>query len=204
MAYGGDENFIGDKKSFKEWVLAQDQYDMSKFAFVGRLNPPDLAQTLAAGDLHIYLTVPFVLSWSMMDAMSCGAVVLASATTPVKEMIQEGQNGLLADFFNVEELASKAVAVLKDPSAARALGRAAEQLITEKYSLEAVVPEMIKLYEETASRAPRQAAPVVQMEPTYANGRPAPARPTGGATDVFTGMPAAPPRRPPSKSPFFG
>ena len=51
---------------------------MSKFVFTGRLAPAELGRLLASGDLHIYLTVPFVLSWSMMDALSCGATVLAS------------------------------------------------------------------------------------------------------------------------------
>ena len=83
-----------------------------------------LAALLAASDLHIYLTVPFVLSWSMMDAMSCGAVVLGSATAPVMEMIQDGQNGLLADFFSPEQFAERAISVLKDPDAARPLGKA--------------------------------------------------------------------------------
>jgi hypothetical protein len=83
-----------------------------------------------------------------MDAMSCGAVVLGSATSPVKEMIRDGENGLLADFFKPEEFAHKAVEVLKDPGAFRQLGRAAEQMIVEKYSLEAVLPQMLQLYED--------------------------------------------------------
>src|SRR4051812_9549757 len=122
IAYGGDESYTNGK-SFKDWVLSQDQYDMSKFRFVGRVHPTELGRVLAAGDLHIYLTVPFVLSWSMMDAMSCAAVVLGSATSPVKEMIRDGENGLLADFFKPEEFAAKAVPVLQDPAAFRPLGR---------------------------------------------------------------------------------
>ncbi len=115
--------------------------------------PSELALLLAAADLHIYLTAPFVLSWSLMDALSCGAVVLGSATSPVKEMIVDGHNGLLADFFDVEELAKKAVEVLKDPAAFRPLGRAAESMIVEKYSLEAVLPKMAEFYEQTAGRS---------------------------------------------------
>jgi glycosyltransferase involved in cell wall biosynthesis len=87
----------------------------------------------------------------MMDALSCGAVVLGSDTSPVKEMIRHGENGLLADFFNPEDFANKAIEALKDPAAARAMGRAAEQMIVEKYSLEAVVPRMVKMYEEAAN-----------------------------------------------------
>ena len=64
--------------------------------FLGRLPPHDLARLLSISDLHVYLTVPFVLSWSLMNALACGAVVLASNTAPVCEMIRPGENGLLA------------------------------------------------------------------------------------------------------------
>jgi glycosyltransferase involved in cell wall biosynthesis len=151
VAYGGDEEFIAPHKTFKEWTLARDQYDLSKFHFLGKIPPADLGKLLAATDLHIYLTVPFVLSWSMMDAMSCGAVVLGSSTAPVREMIRDGENGLMADFFDTDALAAKAVEALRDPAAARALGRAAEQMIVERYSLEAVLPRMLQMYERAAS-----------------------------------------------------
>lgn len=173
IAYGGDENYLRGHKSFKDWVLAQDNYDPSQFIFTGRVPPAQLAQILAATDLHIYLTVPFVLSWSMMDAMSCGAVVLGSRTPPVQEMIQHGKNGLLADFFSPEDFADKAVAVLKDPAQYRPLGQAAEQMILQHYSLEAVLPKMLDLYNrainnkpKSAPRPPRPAAPLLPPTPS--------------------------------------
>jgi glycosyltransferase involved in cell wall biosynthesis len=150
VEYGGDANYTGGK-TFKEWVLSREEFDLSKFVFTGRLEPMQLGRLLAASDLHIYLTVPFVLSWSMMDAMSCGAVVLGSATPPVVEMIRDGENGLLADFFDAEGFADKAVAALKGLAGYRALGRAAEQMIEERYSLEAVLPEMLKLYQDATT-----------------------------------------------------
>ena len=150
IAYGGDENYTGGK-TFKQWVLDKDNYDLERIKFLGRIDPLELAKMLASGDLHIYLTVPFVLSWSMVDAMSAGAVVLGSRTEPVMEMIVEGQNGLLADFFNPEEFADKAIKVLENPGDFRPLGRAAEKLIEEKYSLEAVTPQMLKMYEDAAN-----------------------------------------------------
>jgi len=182
VAYGGDENYIAPHKSFKEWTLAKYKPDLSKFAFVGRLPQEELGRLLAAGDLHIYLTVPFVLSWSMMDAMSCGAVVLGSDTAPVREMIKGGENGLLADFFSPEAIAAKAVEVLRDPDAARPMGRAAEKMIVERYSLEAVIPEMIAMYEQTAAMKPT--LPTWPLPPV-SNQPPAvpvtPARQGGGA-----------------------
>jgi glycosyltransferase involved in cell wall biosynthesis len=158
IAYGGDMNYIKGK-SFKDWVMAQDKYDPSKFVFTGRIPSAVLSRLLAASDLHIYLTVPFVLSWSMMDAMSCGAVVLGSNTAPVQEMIRPGKNGLLADFFNPEDFARQAVEVLKDPAQFRPLGRSAEEMITSQYSLDAVLPRMLQLYEQTVSAKPRAPRP---------------------------------------------
>jgi glycosyltransferase involved in cell wall biosynthesis len=189
IAYGGDESYTSGK-SFKEWVLSQQEYDLTKFKFVGRVNPADLGRILAASDLHIYLTVPFVLSWSMMDAMSCGAVVLGSNTSPVKEMIRHGENGLLADFFTPEDFADKAVQVLRDPTAFRPLGRAAEQMIVEQYSLEAVLPRMLKLYEDAQKITTGEFAHAIPAAP-------APIQPP--EEQIFTAT--APARR---RSPFRG
>ena len=155
IAYGGDESFLPKDTTFKQWVLAQDQYDLSKFHFVGSVAPAELGRLLAASDLHLYLTVPFVLSWSMMDAMSCGAVVLGSDTAPVREMIRDGVNGLLCNLFDVEAIAARAVQVLRDPPAFRPLGQAAERMIVERYSVEAVLPRMVQMYEQVASSAQR-------------------------------------------------
>ena len=197
IAYGGDENYT-DGKTFKQWTLDQDAYDLDRIKFVGRVPPDELARTLAATDLHIYLTVPFVLSWSMMDAMSCGAVVLGSDTGPVRDMIRHGENGLLADFFNPEDFADKACQALGDIEGHRDLGRAAEKMIAEQYSLDAVLPAMLAMYEEaTRTQAGRENphSPPPSPAPSPFSTRPAKlARP-----DVVTG--AAPPR---GWSPFRG
>jgi glycosyltransferase involved in cell wall biosynthesis len=152
ICYGGDDTHLGGEKSFKNWVLARDKYDLSKFHFTGLLPPGQLAELLATTDLHIYLTAPFVLSWSLMDALSCGAVVLGSRTAPVEEMIKDGENGLLADFFNAEQFAARALTVLRDPDAFRPLGAAAEKMIAERYGLDRVLPEMVGFYEDVIKR----------------------------------------------------
>jgi glycosyltransferase involved in cell wall biosynthesis len=190
IAYGGDDQYTGGK-SFKDWVMSREKVDLNKLHFVGRLTPPELGKLLASSDLHIYLTVPFVLSWSMMDAMSCGAVVLGSDTSPVREMIEDGKNGLLANFFKPEEFAAKALPVLKDPDAFRPLGRAAEQMITEEYSLEAVLPRMLQMYEEARNTRPPQ------VEIARA------ARP-GAATTPMMEEPVLTREQPRRRSPFFG
>jgi glycosyltransferase involved in cell wall biosynthesis len=147
ICYGGDTEFTGSP-SFKAWVLARDQYDLSRFLFTGPLPMTALAQLLAFTDLHIYLTVPFVLSWSLMDALACGATVLASDTAPVREMITHGRNGLLADFFDTEALAEAAGKVLDAPQDYKPLGQAGVAMIRERYSLEVCLPRMLALYED--------------------------------------------------------
>ena len=101
--YGGDLNHIPEK-SFREHVLKQDEYNLSKFLFTGTLPPGQLARLLSLSDLHIYFTVPFVLSWSLLDALACGCTVVASNTEPVREVIAHDQNGLLADFYDLDRL----------------------------------------------------------------------------------------------------
>jgi glycosyltransferase involved in cell wall biosynthesis len=147
VCYGGDLDFTGGQ-SFKDWVLARDDYDLSRFVFTGLLPVGTLAQLLAISDLHIYLTVPFVLSWSLMDALACGATVLASDTAPVREMVRHEENGLLFDFFDVEALAARAAQVLDAPQDYRPLGKAGVDMIREHYSLDVCLPRMLALYED--------------------------------------------------------
>lgn len=151
VCYGGDERFTGGK-SFKDWVLAQDQYDLSRFAFTGLMTEPDLAKLLAFTDLHIYFTVPFVLSWSMLNAMSCGAVVLGSDTPPVRELIEPGRTGLVEPFFDVDAFATTALKVLANPAEHAPLGAAAAELIREKYSLDVSFPKFLRLCEDALAR----------------------------------------------------
>jgi len=149
VCYGGDKKRTGGK-SFKEWVLAQDDYDLSRFAFVGQVTPEVLAQIFAISDAHVYLTAPFVLSWSLMNALACGAAVVASRTAPVCEMIEHEQNGLLADFFDVDGLADQVCRVLDGPDDFRPMRENAATLIREKHSLEVCLPQLRSLFDEAA------------------------------------------------------
>lgn len=147
ICYGGDAEFTG-KASFKEWVLERDDYDLSHFLFTGPVPIATLVQLFAISDLHIYLTVPFVLSWSLLNALACGVTVLASDTAPVREVVEHGTNGLLADFFDVEGIAEQAERVLAAPGDFAHLGRAGVELIRRRYSLDVCLPRMLALYED--------------------------------------------------------
>ncbi|MHC4400773.1 MAG: glycosyltransferase [Planctomycetota bacterium] len=158
VCYGGDLRHV-EAKTFREHVLSQDDYELDRFIFTGLVPPAELANILSLSDLHVYLTVPFVLSWSMMNALACGCTVLASDTAPVLEMIQHEKNGLLGGFSDVDGLAKLALRVLADPEAYRPLGQAGVEMIHQGYSLARKLPEMLGLYERTiAGTMPRPPA----------------------------------------------
>ncbi len=150
VCYGGDLRHIKEK-SFKEHVLKQDDYDLDRIRFLGKVEPTVLVKMFSISHLHIYLTAPFVPSWSLLNAMACGCTVLASDTTPVHEFIQHNRNGLLCDFFDVNKLASMAVDVIRDPQAYSTLGKSAEQTIRENYSMDVIMPKMVSFYEKVLS-----------------------------------------------------
>lgn len=147
ICYGGDADFTG-KQSFKEWVLAQDQYDLSRIIFAGQLSPLDLAKLLSISNLHVYLSVPFVLSWSLLNALACETTVLAADTAPVREVIEDGKNGLLVDFFDLDRMVELAMRVLDAPRDYKHLGKSGRELVRSRYSLEVCLPQMLDLYHE--------------------------------------------------------
>ncbi len=115
---------------------------MSMVVFTGIVPPRTLVEILSLSDLHIYLTVPFVLSWSLLNALACRCTVLASDTAPAREVVRDGSNGLLVDFFDIEGLADKAVAVLKHPVGYRHLGEHGVEMVQERYALDVTLPSL--------------------------------------------------------------
>jgi glycosyltransferase involved in cell wall biosynthesis len=149
-AYASDVQSSG-APTFKKWTLRQDSYDLSKFRFVGWLPTPDLVQLFNLTDLHIYLTTPFPLSWSLFNAMACGATVLASNTAPVCELVAHGRNALLVDFFEVDALAEQAIKVLRAPADYREFGTNAAEHIRENYSIDVTAPRLLEFFEQNAN-----------------------------------------------------
>lgn len=157
MVVGSDEAVYGDDlehlggSTLKAHVLRQGDYDLDRIRFLGWVPRERLVDVLSLSDLHIYLTTPFVLSWSLLNAMACGCTILASDTDPVREVITDGANGLLRGFFDVEGLADTALEVLEDPERYRRLGEAAERTIHERFAVDVVLPRIRSFYEEIAS-----------------------------------------------------
>lgn len=124
-------------KTWKGIFLAEvaDRLPMDRVHFVGQVPYANFIALMQVSRLHIYATYPFVLSWSMLEAMSAGALVLGSATPPVTEMIEHGRNGLLYDFFDVEGLATSAIDALAHPERRLDLRANARRFIAERYDL---------------------------------------------------------------------
>jgi glycosyltransferase involved in cell wall biosynthesis len=157
-----DDRKVTAGASLRHRILDSGGFDPSRFRFVGWLPEDKLVDLLSISDLHVYLTVPFITSWSMLDAMSCGCVVLASDQACTREYITHGRNGLLCDFFDAEGIAKQAIEVLKDPAAYRVLGHAARITVEEEYSLDVCLPRIRKFFEDVVAKGPR--TPSVRCE----------------------------------------
>ncbi len=153
--YGWDKLQTG-RTSFKQWVIERGDYDLSRFAFLGQVPPARLAEVLRISDLHLYLTAPFVLSWSLLDAMATGLVVLASDVPPVREVIEPDVNGLVEPLFDVDRMVESALRVLGDPAAFAPLGRAARETIRARYSVDVAIPPLKDYFERVASAGTRR------------------------------------------------
>lgn len=109
--------------------------DNSRIHFVGRVPHGVLTQLLQISAAHVYLTYPFVLSWSLLEAMSIGCLVVASDTAPVREVIDHGRNGLLTDFFDPSALARTVAHALENQNELKPLRLAARQAMVDRYDL---------------------------------------------------------------------
>ena len=105
------------------------QLDLSRVHFVGRLAYSDFVQLLQLSRVHVYLTYPFVLSWSLLEAMSIQCAIVGSRTAPVQEVIEHEQNGLLVNFFDQGALVDSVCALLDDPGQRERLGRQARKRV---------------------------------------------------------------------------
>lgn len=148
--YGWDALRSGGK-TFAQWAASRTSIDPARFIALGQVTPDVLADILSITDVHIYLTVPFVLSWSLINAMSSAAVVLGSDVGPVREVIEPGVDGLIESLFDVEALAHAALRVLAHPAEFRSLGETARRRVEEAYSLETCVPPIGDFFERVAS-----------------------------------------------------
>ncbi|SFG87341.1 Glycosyltransferase involved in cell wall bisynthesis [Palleronia marisminoris] len=112
--------------------------DWARVHFTGRIGREDFTRLLQVSRVHVYLTYPFVLSWSLIEAMSAGCAIVASDTAPVREAIRDGENGLLFDFFDGQRMVALVDRLMDDPAERIALGQAARQRAVQDYDLQRV------------------------------------------------------------------
>jgi glycosyltransferase involved in cell wall biosynthesis len=154
---GGDQVSYGaappQGKTWKNIFLGevQNDLDMERVHFVGRVPYDVFVNLMQVTAAHVYLTYPFVLSWSMLEAMACGALIIGSRTPPVEEVLKEGENGLLVDFFDKEGIADAVIGALARQSAFQHLRAGARRTVAENYDLSTVcLPRHIELVEKLA------------------------------------------------------
>lgn len=124
IAYGSGRS---DRRSWGEWARADLPLDPARTHWMGPLQTADYHAVLAWSDVHLYLTVPFVLSWSLIEAMAARCCIVGSATPPVEELLKDGHSARLVDFFDVPAQVQAIGKLLDDPGERQRLGAAAAQ-----------------------------------------------------------------------------
>lgn len=125
-----------------------DKLDLSRVHFAGKVPYPVFVGLMRVSRVHAYLTYPFVLSWSLLEAMSAGALIFASRTPPVEEVIKDDVNGRLIDFFDVAGWSAGLIDALANPERYAPLRTAARQTIVGNYDLRSqCLPRLIDFVE---------------------------------------------------------
>ena len=129
-----------------------DQIDRRRIHFTGRLPYADYLSALQISSAHIYLTYPFVLSWSLLEAMSAGCVVIGSDTAPVREVLNN-ENGILVPFFDTQQLAGRVIEALTYPRRFHAIRAEARRTILNQFDLARVcLPKMMAFIQNVIRR----------------------------------------------------
>ncbi len=135
-------------QTYKKMMTEKVDLDPDRVHFVGSLSYKHYLRFLQASTVHLYLTAPFVLSWSVLEAMSCQCLVVASDTQPVTEVIKDGVNGILTDLFSPVKIAEKVVTCLENPSLMENIKINARKTVKENYSLGKTIPFLVQLMQE--------------------------------------------------------
>ena len=142
-SYGGKSDIPGGLRAEMEAEVGH-LLDWSRIHFLGQVPYDQYQKIIQIGRCHVYLSMPFVLSWSLLEAMSMQATVVASDVPSVREVIDHGENGLLVDFFDHDALADQVATVLSRPQEFAHLGPAARRHVVSEYDfLTKCLPEHI-------------------------------------------------------------
>ncbi|MFG1463057.1 glycosyltransferase [Xanthobacter sp. DSM 24535] len=151
---GGNEISYGrrsvDGRTWREVYTSEvaGQLDASRVIFLGWVPRPVFLKVLQVSAVHAYLTYPFVLSWSLLEAMSAGCLVVGSDTAPVREVIHDGRTGFLSPFFSPQHLAERMIQVLNQPRAFDGIRRQARASVVQRYAVVDCVQRQLQLTDE--------------------------------------------------------
>jgi len=159
---GGDGVSYGapppPRSTFRAMMLEElaGKIDLRRVHFLGLIDYPAYVKLLQVSSAHVYLTYPFVLSWSCIEAMACGCLMVGSSTPPVLEVLRDGINGLTVDFFNCRQIADRIEAALEGRRDLRALRAAARATAIDQFDLRRqILPRWNALFADLiAGRAP--------------------------------------------------
>lgn len=146
----------GGNSSWLEKMLAEVGADLDpdRVHVVGFLPKDQYRAVLQASKAHVYLTYPFILSWSLLEAMACGAPIVASDTAPITEFIKDGNTGTLFDFFDTTNLIETVIKQLDaEQSRINESTRAARDLIVRDFEQKVCVERLLKLIESRIDTA---------------------------------------------------
>ncbi len=138
--------------TFKKKMLRELEFDESRLHFTGSMMYKDYLKLLQVSTAHVYLTYPFVLSWSFLEAMAAGCRIIASDTEPVKEVMKDKYNGILTDFFDVDALVEKVNDVLDNREKYDFLGENARKTVVENYDLKMLLTKEIDFLKKSANK----------------------------------------------------
>lgn len=156
LIVGGDEVSYGrapaQGKTWREKMLEEVPVDLDRVHFLGKLPYAEYISVLQISSAHVYLTRPFVLSWSCVEAMAAGCLIIGSATPPVQEVIEDGVNGILTDFHSPDAIARQTIGSLAAGPALNQLRNRARETVEERYALSKCLPQQLALIRRVAGR----------------------------------------------------
>lgn len=137
---------------WKARMLGEVPLPEGRVHFPGLLPRAAYRRVLRRSSVHVYLTVPFVLSWSMLEAMSCGCLLVASDCAPVRDYAKDGVNARLVDHDDPGALSAALVAVLNQPESHAGLRQKARQTILDRCDAATIWPKKRALLEDLLQR----------------------------------------------------
>ncbi|OGR26070.1 MAG: hypothetical protein A2277_19675 [Desulfobacterales bacterium RIFOXYA12_FULL_46_15] len=144
------EDLSGGRKAYKSIIFEKIRLNPGRVHFMDSLTQETHKKLLQASAVHIYPDSPLTLSPTLMEAMSCGCLVIALDAPPVREVITDGSNGIISDFSSPDKISQKILACLDYPSFMKTVKQKARQTVVERYALEKTLPQILDIIKKLA------------------------------------------------------